>query len=122
ALGRVREAPEAGGHTRDGFLVALLRELHAVAMLRLGLDNPVDELPRLPVRIRRARHALSVDQARDGRPRAPRTRRTSTAAKAFVPPGRCAAGPRLPAPASASGRRRRASPRCPSPARTCSCT
>src|SRR5213596_2926163 len=62
ALGGVDQVAEGLGHAADGFLVALLRQAQAVAVLAVGLDHPVDVLPRLPVRIRRLRHDLSVGQ------------------------------------------------------------
>src|SRR5437879_1217307 len=50
------EAAEVVGNPADRFLVSLLREPQAVPVLAVGLDHPVDVLPRLPVRIRRLRH------------------------------------------------------------------
>ena len=52
----VGEAAEARCDSRDRLLVALLRKVHAVAVLAVGLDDTVDELPRLHVRIQRLRH------------------------------------------------------------------
>src|SRR6266542_6592725 len=52
----VDEASEARGYLADRFLVTLFRETQPIAVLAVGLDHPVDELTRLPVRIRRLRH------------------------------------------------------------------
>ena len=59
-LSSIGEAAECLRDASDGLLVPLLGQPQAVAVLAVRLDHPVDVLPRLPVRIRRLRHAHSL--------------------------------------------------------------